>query len=258
VIAYGGLAAVVYGFWIWQPYQIDFFPRPAPKPNPTVDPDLAHLFSSGTKVLVVTAHPDDSAFYIGGFLTQLGRAGAEVHQIICTDGDKAYYWIFADPEAIRPVRRKEAIQELRTWGGKDVLFLGRPDGRLRADDSLVRRIRQRIDEIQPEYIVCFDEDYPPRVTHQDHRRSGGATELAAKGAPSVRWILHFSTHAPNWICNIDKEWEDQRRLLQIHASQFRGKHLQLVVNMVEDTAMREGELINSTYGEGFRCERVGR
>src|SRR5689334_23147285 len=92
LIVYGSLVALVWGFWVWQPYEYDFIPRRLPNPNPPVDPDSKHLFSPGAKVLVVTAHPDDSAFYIGGFLTQLGKSGAEIHQIICTDGDKAYYW----------------------------------------------------------------------------------------------------------------------------------------------------------------------
>lgn len=258
VIVYGSLLGLLYGFWSWQPYEVDLFPHTPPGGNPAVDPETKHLFSAGTKVLVVTAHPDDSAFYIGGFLTQLGRSGAEVHQIICTDGDKAYYWIFAEPEQNRRVRRNEALAELHTWGGKDVLFLGRPDGRLRADDSLVKRIRQRIEEVQPEYVICFDGDYPPRVSHQDHRRSGEAAEEAARNAPSVRWLMKFSTHAPNWICDIDKEWEAQKKLLQIHQSQFSGEHLDRVTDMVESFAVKDGERINATYGEGFRCVRLAR
>lgn len=255
LIVYGSLFLLVYGFWIWQPYELDIVPR-TPNPNPPVDPETKHLFSPNAKVLVVTAHPDDSAFYIGGFLTKLGRSGAEVHQIICTDGDKAYYGPLADPEPIRVRRRAEALEELHTWGGKDVLFLGCSDGRLRADEALIRRIRQRIDEIQPEYVVCFDGDYPPRVSHQDHRRSGEAAEEAVKGAPAVRWLMKFSTHAPNWTLNIDDFWEDQKKLLQIHSSQFHDKHLEGVTNMVESFAVRDGERISATYGEGFRCIRL--
>ncbi|HWA82929.1 MAG TPA: PIG-L family deacetylase, partial [Fimbriimonadaceae bacterium] len=108
IVVYGGLFVAAYVFWIWQPYEYQFFPRPIPKPNPPVDPDTKHLFSPGTKVLVVTAHPDDSAFFIGGFLTQLGRSGAEIHQTICTDGDKGYYWVFSQPSENRRERREEA------------------------------------------------------------------------------------------------------------------------------------------------------
>jgi LmbE family N-acetylglucosaminyl deacetylase len=221
-----------------------------------VSPDIDHLFSPHAKVLIVTAHPDDSAFYTGGFLKKLGTSGAVIHQIICTDGDKAYYGPFAEPEHLRRVRRDEAIEELRAWHGQDVLFLGRPDGRLRADDSLVKRIRKRIDELQPEYVLCFDGDYPPRLSHSDHRRAGEATERAVIGAPSVRWLMKFSTSAPNWICDISKEWEDQKVLLQIHRSQFHGERLQLVTNMVEEHAIADGERIEKDYGEGFRCIRL--
>jgi LmbE family N-acetylglucosaminyl deacetylase len=255
LIAYGSIGVVLYGAWIWQPYQVDVFPR-QPDSNPPVNPDTSFLFSPRAKVLVVTAHPDDSAFYIGGFLTQLGRSGAEIHQIICTDGDKAYYWVFANSESMRPVRRAEAREELQTWHGKDVQFLGKPDGRLRADDALVKKIRQRIDELQPDYVICFDGDYPPRITHQDHRRSGDAAELAVKGAPSVKWLMKFSTHAPNWICDISNDWEAQTELLQIHKSQFHGERLERVTNMVEDLAYRDGERAGVNYGEGFRCIRL--
>jgi len=256
VVVYGSIFLTLWVVWGWIPWEYDFIPRKAPNPNPAVDPDTKRLFSPGVKILVVTAHPDDSAFYIGGILTQLGRSGAEIHQILCTDGDKAYYGPFADPESNRRIRRDEALEECSTWHGKDVLFLGRPDGRLRADDQLVARIRKEIDLVQPEYVFCFDGDYPPRLSHQDHRRSGDATERAVKGAPSVRWLMKFSTIAANWTCNIDKEWEDQKKLLQIHKSQFHGERLERVTSMVEDSAIEDAARINATYAEGFRCLRL--
>jgi LmbE family N-acetylglucosaminyl deacetylase len=256
VIAYGTIALLVYGFHLWVPWDIDVIPRRPPNPNPPVDPDVKQLFSPGTKVLIVTAHPDDSAFYIGGLLLQLGRSGAEIHQILCTDGDKAYYGPFADPESNRRIRRNEALEECHTWGGKDVLFLGRPDGRLQADDALVARIRKEIDLVQPEYVLCFDYDYPPRVSHRDHRHSGDATARAVVGAPSVRWLMRFSTIAPNWTRDISNDWEGQKKLLQIHASQFHGNHLKQVTNMVESSAIEDAANINATYAEGFRCARL--
>lgn len=248
--------AVLYGVFLWIPWEYDFIPRSIPNPNPPVDPDRAHLFSRGSKVLVITAHPDDSAFYIGGFLTKLGRSGAEIHQVICTDGDKAYYGPFSDSEENRQVRREEALEELRTWGGKDIWFLARPDGRLRADDALVERLRREIERVQPEYVVAFDGDFPPRLSHQDHRRAGDAAEKAAQGTKSVRWLLKFSTIAPNYVEDISEVWEDQRKLLAIHRSQFHGERLDRVTNMVESSAVDDGERIDRTYGEGFRCIKL--
>lgn len=247
---------MLYLFFLWVPWEVDLFPRKPPNPNPRVDPEIARLFSPGSKVLLVTAHPDDSAFYIGGFLHQLGQSGAEVHQLICTDGDKTYYGIFADAAANRKVRREEALEELQAWGGKDLYFLGFPDGRLRSTDDLVARIRAYIDTIKPDYVICFDGDYPTRFRHGDHRHSGVAAERAAKGAPSVKWVMRFSTIGPNYVRDISDDWEEQQKLLKIHKSQFYGERLERVTEMVESRALDEGFTIGKTYGEGFRCSEL--
>lgn len=255
VIAYGSILGLAYAFFLWVPWEYDFIARTPPSPNPSVDPDRAKLFSPAAKVLLITAHPDDSAFYLGGFLTKLGKSGAQIHQVICTDGDKAYYGPFADGEKNRNIRRAEALEELRAWGGKDIWFLARPDGRLRADESLVARIRKEIDRVRPDYVIAFDGDFPPRMSHQDHRRAGDAAEKAVKGT-GVQWLMKFSTIAPNYVEDISDNWEDQRKLLAIHRSQFFGSHLERVENMVESSAVSDGERIEKTYGEGFRCLRI--
>ncbi len=256
IIVYGGLALAVWGFYAWIPWQFDFIPRRLPVPNPPVNPDSARLFSPGTRVLVVTAHPDDSAFYIGGFITKLGRSGAEIHQIICTDGDKAYYGPFADQKENRRLRRQEALEEIRAWGGTDLVFFGLPDGRLHADAQLVDRLHEAMLRFKPEYLLLFDAEFPPRLSHQDHRRAGEAAERAAQNVPSLKWLMRFSTIAPNFVLDISNEWESQKRLLAIHRSQFYGDHLERVENFVESSAIEDGERIGTLYGEGFRCSRL--
>src|SRR5271155_1613601 len=86
----GIFALALAGLYFYQPQRYDFFPRPAPEPNPPVDPDSKHLFAPGTRVAVVAAHPDDPEFFIGGILTELAKAGAKIAIIMCTDGDKGY------------------------------------------------------------------------------------------------------------------------------------------------------------------------
>src|SRR5471030_2111289 len=124
---YGIFFGIIYGFLWIQPYEIDFIPRKLPTPNPMIDPDSKMLFARGTKVLVVTAHPDDSEFFAGGLLTKLDRSGAELHQVICTDGDKAYYLFFTDAENNRVVRRQEAAKAAAAWHAKSLELLGYPD-----------------------------------------------------------------------------------------------------------------------------------
>ena len=79
VIVYGSIAGLLVGFYYYQPNRIDFIPRSLPKNNPRLDPDSKNLFKKGTRVAIVTAHPDDAEFFLGGTLTMLGRTSAGSH-----------------------------------------------------------------------------------------------------------------------------------------------------------------------------------
>ena len=254
VIVYGSILIVAWGFVSWQPWDFDIIPRKLPNPNPPVNPEVERLFAKGTRVLIITAHPDDSAFYIGGTLTQLGRSGAELYQVITTDGDKRYYPI-QDWKANRKIRREEAVNEITTWGGKQISFLGYPDGRLKVSGRVVDDLVAKIQQIKPDYILCFDHEYPPRMSHRDHRRSGEAAIKASEKANFKGWIMRFSTIAENYVRDITDDWDAKEKLLAIHASQFFGSRLDGVTNMVMDTAENYGKKVDIPLGEGFRCSK---
>ncbi|MCC7229926.1 MAG: PIG-L family deacetylase [Fimbriimonadaceae bacterium] len=255
-VVYGSLLAMLWGFWVWQPWEFDFVPREMPHPNPKVDPASARLFSKGTRVLIVTAHPDDSEFYVGGTLSKLRDSGAVIRQVIVTEGDKAYYGPFTNVSENRRIRHQEALEAARAWRGQDLIFLGFSDGRLKAGDRLVQRLQVEIEKFKPEYVLSFDYDYPPRMSHGDHRQTGKAVALAMDKATGVRWYMRFSTIAPNFIVDISDYWDQKKELLKIHKSQFHGDRLVNVTNMVEDSAMIDGERIGVTYGEGFRAMAI--
>lgn len=253
---YGSFFALIYAFLWYQPYEIDIFPRRPPEPNPMVDPDSKQLFSKGTRVLIVTAHPDDSEFYIGGMLVKLARSGADLHQVICTDGDKGYYLFFTNAARNRIVRKEEASNAAKAWNAKSLVFLGYPDRFLHADGDVIDRIAAEIERVQPEYILTFDGDYPPRASHQDHRRCGDATMIAAKRTHVAKWIMMFQTIAPNYVVDISDLWDDQKKLLMIHKSQFYGKRLDGVENMISSIAEKDGALASFDMGEGLRCVKL--
>lgn len=255
-IAYGTIIALIWGFWVWQPWEYDIIKRPRPIPHPKVDPDPERLFAKGTKVMIVTAHPDDSEFYVGGTLAKLRDAGAEIWQIIITDGDKTYYGPLTDAKKNRVERREEALNAARAWGGKNLAILGYPDGRLETSDRLVERLRLEMEKFQPEYVLAFDYDYPPNPSHKDHRIAGQAMAIAVEKAPSVKWFMRYSTMYPNYVSDISDYWDEKEGMLKIHKSQFYGEKLKRVTNMVQDRAVNEGELIGTTYGEGFRVQKL--
>jgi LmbE family N-acetylglucosaminyl deacetylase len=237
----------------YQPQRVDLFPKAAPLPNPSFDPESKRLFSPTGKVLVVTAHPDDTEFYLGGFLTKLSQTHATVDEVVCTDGDKSYY-LWQDAEKNRRVRRAEQIASARASTVRHVQFLGYPDGRLFPHDDVVERLHEEILKSKPEYLVAFDGEYPPKVYHRDHLNSGIAALKAAEGT-SVKWVLLFATHAPNYTVDISDQFDQQTKLMAMHPSQWTGRKLQMVVNMVQETAMEAGERMGATYGVGFRVLR---
>jgi LmbE family N-acetylglucosaminyl deacetylase len=254
IVVYGGLVAAIWGLYVYQPWEFELIDSKPPT-LAKIDPDSSRLFSKGVKVLIVTAHPDDSEFYIGGLLARLAGTGAELHQIICTDGDKGYY-LWEDSSKNRKTRREEALAAARAWNGKTLEFLGYKDGRLSAGDNVVNDLATRIAALDPDYIFCFDPEYPPRARHKDHRIAGVATVAAARRAGTGAWLMMFATRAPNYGADISDFWDDQKKLLTIHKSQFYGERLQRVTNMIEDRAVADGEWIDRTYGEGFRCVKV--
>jgi LmbE family N-acetylglucosaminyl deacetylase len=248
------LIAILVGLYYYQPQRIDLFPRHAPVPNPPIDPDSRALFSKGTKVAIVTAHPDDAEFYLGGTLTRLGQAGAVITLIVCTNGDKSFYpW--EDGAKLGKIRQGEQEAAYNRWHGSRLIFLGYPDGRLHPNDDVKERVLEQLRIAEPDYILAFDPDYPPRLSHGDHRAAGEVVK-AIVHETSAKWLLMFQTIAANYTVDISRNWQDKKELLALHASQFSGNKLNLVTNLVEDMADKDGARISAAYGEGLRCVRL--
>ena len=173
----GGVLAAVYEY---QPQRYDVVPRTLPQNNAWTDPDSANLFHAGTKILVVTAHPDDAEFYIGGLLSHLGASGAQITLVVCTDGDKGYY-PFEDWQRNRRVRQQEQRDAAKIWNALDVEFLSYPDGRLFANPDVIARLAAIMQRVQPEYILAFDYrvSAPPESPRSPQCRRSGRTGRAS-------------------------------------------------------------------------------
>lgn len=254
-MAYGSIFGILYGIWIWTPWEYDFIQPPKPS-MARIDPDSKRLFSKGTKVMVVTAHPDDAEFYLGGTLTKLGKVGADIQLVVCTDGDKGYY-PFEDWQGNSRTRRAEQSAAAAKWSGRPPIFFGFPDGRLEVSEPVVRAIEREIDAFQPDYVLCFDGYYPTRLSHRDHRRSGRAAEIALKRAGISLFLCRYSTVAPNWFSDIEDYWDAKSELLAIHKSQFYGAKLEGIRSRVYDNAEREGQLGGMGLAEAMRVEHLG-
>jgi LmbE family N-acetylglucosaminyl deacetylase len=259
---------VVAGFaaLIWY-VPVEFTLFPASPPTLTVEKlDVAKAFPKGTRVTLVTAHPDDAEFYLGATLPQIRDAGADISLVVVTDGDKGYY-PFEDADANRRVRRVEQTDAARRWGARDVQYLGFPDGRVHSGDELNSKIREALERLHPEVILSFDDQYPPRRHHADHARTGEAVAAILPSLKGVRAIGRFSTEAPNRVADATTRWAEKLELMKVHKSQFDTKRtgffdrligrggddpFAFISGIVEGMARTDGARIKVPLGEGLR------
>ncbi|MFN3683788.1 MAG: PIG-L deacetylase family protein [Fimbriimonadaceae bacterium] len=258
--SFAGLSgAALLGVYLWQPQRIELFPKEPPTDLAPVDPAGLGLLRPGSRVLLVTAHPDDEAFYVGGTLLRLREAGAVVRLVVMTDGDKGYY-PFHDSRGTGRVRRAEQQRAAELFGIQSVRFLGLPDGRLQADERSVDALAEEIRSFRPQFLLAFDPEYVRRVYHRDHRRAGEAAVRAAERAGFSGWALLFSTSAANGGLDVTAQWPEAQRLLGVHESQFFGARLAYIQSMVDARARAAAnELgLSGRRVEPFRAVRLGR
>jgi LmbE family N-acetylglucosaminyl deacetylase len=137
--------------------------------------------SEVSRILVVTAHPDDVDFGAAGTVATWTDVGIEVTYGIVTDGDSGGF----DPVIPRPdmvhIRREEQRAAAKCLGVEDVRFLGYPDGRLEVTLGLRRDISRLIREVRPHRVLTQS---PQRnwanihASHPDHLAAGEATICA--------------------------------------------------------------------------------
>src|SRR6476646_7210835 len=101
-----------------------------PRSKPASRPPLqrkAKVADKIQRVLVVTAHPDDSEFGAGGTVAKLAKDGCEITYVIVTNGNKGSGDRTMTPERLAVIRADEQRNAARTLGVAHVEFLGYPD-----------------------------------------------------------------------------------------------------------------------------------
>lgn len=131
-----------------------------------------------TRVLVVTAHPDDVDFGSAGTVATLTDRGVHVAYCIVTDGQAGGFDRDVPRTEMPRIRREEQRAAAALVGVDDVTFLGRVDGEVVNDLALTRDISRRIRVATPDLVITAS---PERnydrigASHPDHRAVGAAT-----------------------------------------------------------------------------------
>jgi len=223
--------------------------------------------------LAVYAHPDDPDVSCGGTLARWARAGASVHVLICTDGDKGSADPAVDPRTLAERRAGEAAEAAAVLGLSGQHFLGYPDGELCDDTSFRGALVAWVRKLRPVTVlgpdptaVFFGEDY---FNHRDHRVTGFALLDAlspaaalphyfpeAGPAHQVETALLSGTLEPTVWVDVTATIDDKAAAVCCHRSQF-AEGGEWASRAVRQRAVEDGHRAGVAFAEGFRRLRLG-
>jgi len=192
------------------------------------------------RVLVISAHPDDSDFGASGTIAQWVKKGIEVSYVFCTNGDQGGEESGFTKEEMPAIRQREQRAAGAAIGVTDITFLNYIDGNLEATLGLRKDLVRQIRISQPDRMVCQS---PERnwdrigASHPDHLAAGEAaiqavypdarnpfafTDLLEKeGLQPWRvkeiWVSAFAN--PDHFVDITDTFDLKIKALQAHASQ---------------------------------------
>lgn len=224
------------------------------------------------RALAIYAHPDDADVSCGGTLARWAAAGAEVHSVVVTSGDKGSADPACDPSALAERRVGEVAAAAAVLGLAGHHLLGHPDGEVCDDRALRSELVALVRALRPEVVVCpdpeavlFGQDY---VNHRDHRVVGWATLDAV--APAAALPLYFpeagpahqvdtvylsGTLAPDVWVDITSTVGEKVKAVLCHVSQV-GDSGDWLGEAVRQRAAEAGRAARVAHAEAFRRLRL--
>jgi LmbE family N-acetylglucosaminyl deacetylase len=193
-----------------------------------------------SRVLIVTAHPDDVDFGAAGSIATWTDRGIEVAYCIVTDGDAGGFDPDVPRSEIPAIRRAEQTAAAKTVGVSELHFLGYPDGRLEPTLELRRDISRIIRIVRPDRVVTQSpERWFARIqaSHPDHLAAGEAAlcavypdarnpfahpELAEEGleAHTVKEVFLMASPSADQPVDITDTVERKISAMRCHVSQL--------------------------------------
>jgi LmbE family N-acetylglucosaminyl deacetylase len=190
------------------------------------------------RVMVITAHPDDSEFGAGGTVARLAKQGAEVTYVIVTNGNKGSSDRTMTPERLAGLRQTEQRNAARVLGVERVEFLGYDDGEVEDTRRLRLDVTRQIRKWRPQLLITQNphRTYNLYASHRDHRITAGVVldcvyplardhlafaELMPEYEPHrVREIYLMQWEKPQVVVDISESMDLKIKALACHHSQF--------------------------------------
>ena len=227
------------------------------------------------RVLVITAHPDDSEFGAGGTVAKLVQEGKQVSYCIVTNGNKGSSDRTMTPERLAEIRAEEQRNAARVLGVETVEFLGFPDGEIEDTRESRLAVTAAIRRHRPDRLIIQNPHRTRNLgaSHRDHRTVAGIAldcvyplardhmafpELLAQGLEphKVREIYLMWWDDPQTVIDISDTIDLKIKALACHASQF--KDFAAVERRVRERAAFFGKPRGYAYAETFDIITIDR
>jgi len=219
-----------------------------------------------SKVLFVSAHPDDIELACGGTVLLLKSKGYELNLLICTRGDKGTHDKAMTVGEIMNIRELEQKEASKIMGLKSLYFLEHMDGELLYSKELVEEITFYIRKVCPDILITFD-PFKRYQLHSDHRSVGFAVidaRLSAKlplyypdqlreglEVCNVKEMWLFEPDEANFWLDVSSVWEMRFKMLNAHKSQLEAI-IKDVKKSISEKAKKIGQKISVPYAESFK------
>ena len=215
------------------------------------------------RVMVITAHPDDSEFGAGGTVAKFVKEGREVAYCVVTSGDKGSTDRTMTPGRLAAIRADEQRNAARVLGVERVAFLGYPDGEVEDTRDLRRDVSRELRRFRPDLVVCQNPNrtYNLGASHRDHRTVAGVVldcvyplardhlafpELLPEFEPhKVREVYVMQWKQPHVVNDITEVMDLKIKALACHASQFAD------FSAVEARVRQRGKELGASHGYAY-------
>jgi LmbE family N-acetylglucosaminyl deacetylase len=200
----------------------------------------------GSRVLVLSPHPDDDVLGCGGTLYKHRLAGNEVTVVYLTDGRKGSPGP-TDEDSLVVERRKEAEAAAKVIGIKKLVFLDNRDTKLKRSTETVRQMSELLEETQPDivYLPFFLDN------HKDHLAANEifVASCEAGGYRSQCYAYEVWTAiVPNCLVDISECFAAKLEAIRQHKTQA---NLDFVAKIGGLNAYRSMAAPDTKYAEAF-------
>ncbi len=218
------------------------------------------IFSSGSSILIVSAHPDDETLGMGGTIKRMTESGCLIRILFMSDGVSSRDNLRESLDA----RRNNCKKALEILGVKDVHFLDFPDNLLDSIPilELAKQIEKHIHAHSPKLVFTH---YPSDL-NVDHRAVAEATQVACRPKiespvsgvffyevpSSTDWDFGKERFSPNLFVNIENTLEFKRVGLSEYGTEINEFPNARSIESLISLAKVRGSHVGFSAAEGFQ------